>query len=76
MKPGAELTRKVAIVDDHTMMREGLAQLVNSHPGYVCCWTAGDLAEAIRCLGAERPDLPMADMTLPGRNGLGSSRMR
>lgn len=62
--------RKVAIVDDHTMMREGLAQLVRSHPGYDCCWTAGDLAGAIRCLETERPDLLMVDMTLPGRNGL------
>lgn len=69
-KAGTSHIIKVAIVDDHTMMREGLAQLVKSHPGYKCCWTAGDLHEAIKCLEAERPDLLMADMTLPGRNGL------
>jgi DNA-binding NarL/FixJ family response regulator len=61
---------KVAIVDDHPMMREGLAQLVRSQPGYDCCWTAGDITQAMRCLESERPDLLMADMTLPGRNGL------
>lgn len=62
--------KKVAIVDDHTMMREGLEQLVNSQPGFECCWTAGDLAQAIHSMEAERPDLLLADMTLPGRNGL------
>lgn len=62
--------KKVAIVDDHPMMREGLAELVKSQPGYDCCWTAGDINQAMQCLEAERPDLLMADMTLPGRNGL------
>lgn len=61
---------KVAVVDDHTMMREGLAQLVRSQPGYDCCWLAGDVAQAMECLEAERPDLLLTDMTLPGRNGL------
>ena len=60
----------VAIVDDHPMMREGLAQLVRSQPGYDCCWTAGDVSQAMQCIESERPDLLMADMTLPGRNGL------
>ena len=67
---GNSPVRKVAIVDDHTMMREGLEQFVNSQPGFQCCWTAGDLAQAIHSLEAERPDLLLADMTLPGRNGL------
>jgi DNA-binding NarL/FixJ family response regulator len=69
-KEGNNPVRKVAIVDDHTMMREGLEQLVNSQPGFQCCWMAGDLAQAIRSLEADRPDLLLADMTLPGRNGL------
>jgi DNA-binding NarL/FixJ family response regulator len=67
---GQEGVTKVAVVDDHTVMREGLAQLVRSKPGYDCCWTAGDVSEAMDCLEEKRPDLLLADMTMPGRNGL------
>ncbi|GHC53154.1 response regulator transcription factor [Roseibacillus persicicus] len=62
--------RTVAIVDDHTMMREGLAGLVNSLEGFCCCWSAGDATEAMSQLENECPKLLMVDMTLPGRNGL------
>lgn len=62
--------RTVAIVDDHTMMREGLAHLVSEIDGYECCWTAGDAAEAMNRLETMKPDLLITDMTLPGRNGL------
>jgi len=67
---GAKKNKRVGIVDDHTMMRKGLAELVESLPGYTCCWTAGDAAEALDQVEKERPDLLMTDMTLPGRNGL------
>ncbi len=66
----AKKNRTVAIVDDHTMMRDGLAQLVSGIEGYDCCWTAGDAAEAMAELEKQRPDVLITDMTLPGRNGL------
>jgi DNA-binding NarL/FixJ family response regulator len=62
--------KKVAIVDDHTMMRDGLRQLLEGLPGYRCCWTADDANSALASVEKERPDLLMTDMTLPGRNGL------
>lgn len=61
---------KVAIVDDHTMMREGLSFLVESMDEYKVCWSAGDAAEALLKIGECRPDVLLTDMTLPGRNGL------
>ena len=62
--------KTVAIVDDHTMMREGLAQLVNSLEGFETLWTAGEAAEALSLIESKKTDLLITDMTLPGRNGL------
>lgn len=70
LKLKANEEKTVAIVDDHTMMRQGLAGLVNSIVGFRCCWTAGDAPEAMKKLEEECPHLLMVDMTLPGRNGL------
>jgi len=65
-----EKFKKVAIVDDHTMMRDGLSQLVSSLPGFECCWSAASAGEALSKVEVELPDLMITDMTLPGRNGL------
>ncbi|MFN9819124.1 MAG: response regulator transcription factor, partial [Akkermansiaceae bacterium] len=68
--PNSNAVKKVAIVDDHPMMREGLEQLVKAQPGFECCWAAGNLAQAIEYLERTKPDLLIADMKLPGRNGM------
>jgi DNA-binding NarL/FixJ family response regulator len=62
--------KQVAIVDDHTMMREGLKQSVNAEPDMEVCWAAGSVAETLNALEHRRPDILTVDITLPGRNGL------
>jgi DNA-binding NarL/FixJ family response regulator len=61
---------QVAVVDDHTMMREGLKQSISAEPGMEVCWTAGSVGEALSALERLRPDMLTVDITLPGRNGL------
>jgi len=61
---------RVAIVDDHTFMREGTKMFVSSTPGYVWSWAAASAAEAIEKAGMDLPDLLLVDITLPDRNGL------
>ena len=61
---------RVAIVDDHTLMREGLSQLVNSQPDLAVVAEAGDAATALSLILAAKPDIALIDITLPGRNGL------
>jgi DNA-binding NarL/FixJ family response regulator len=61
---------RVAIIEDHTLMREGLAQLVNSQPDMAVAVEAGDAASGLTGILETRPDLALIDITLPGRNGL------
>lgn len=62
--------KKILIVDDHPMMRQGLAQLIQNEPDLAVCAEAGDVREALDNINAGKPDLVLADITLPGRNGL------
>jgi DNA-binding NarL/FixJ family response regulator len=62
--------KKILVVDDHPMMREGLAQLVGNEPDLIVCGEAGDANEAMAKIQSLKPDLVIADITLPGKNGL------
>ncbi len=61
---------RVAIVDDHTLMREGMKMFVENLEGFACAWTAGEAQDALRLLETDLPDVLVVDITLPGRNGL------
>lgn len=61
---------RVAIVDDHTLMREGIRLFVESLGGCRFAWQASTAREALLQLEHDRPDVLIADITLPDRNGL------
>ena len=61
---------RILIVDDHPMMREGLAQLIGDQPDMAVCGEAGNAPEALEKVRLLQPNLVLADITLPGRNGL------
>lgn len=62
--------QRILIVDDHPMMREGLAQLINHEPDLEVCGQAEKAGEAIECVTKLKPDIVLADISLPDRNGL------
>lgn len=62
--------KRVLLVDDHPMMREGLAQLFANQPDLEVCGEAGDANEALEKIASLKPDLVLTDITLPGKNGL------
>jgi DNA-binding NarL/FixJ family response regulator len=68
-KPATNRTR-VLIVDDHPMTRAGLVHVINHQPDLVVCCEAENAAEALDAVDACRPDLVLADITLPGKSGL------
>jgi len=61
---------RVAIVDDHTFMREGTKLFISTTPGFEWGWAAASAAEAVDCLERVMPDLLFIDISLPDRNGL------
>ena len=69
-KKAARAPTRILIVDDHPMMREGLAQLIGQQPDMMVCGEAGEAGDAVEQVGRLKPDLVLADITLPGRNGL------
>jgi DNA-binding NarL/FixJ family response regulator len=63
--------KKVLLVDDHPMMRSGLAQVINQQPDLVMCCEAGDATEAMQHIDASKPDLAVVDISLEGgKSGL------
>ncbi|HET9802247.1 MAG TPA: response regulator transcription factor [Candidatus Acidoferrum sp.] len=69
-KSAAGQRKKVFIVDDHPMMREGLAQLIAQEQDLTVCGEAEDAAEALKKIEELRPDLALVDITLRSTNGL------
>ena len=66
---GGEKSR-VFLVDDHTMFREGLRQLIEREPNMIVCGDAPDAAEAMRGIRATNPDVVLLDISLAGTSGI------
>lgn len=62
--------KRVFLVDDHPMMRAGLGHLIERQPDLAVCGEAANPAEALSILPSARPDIILADLTMPGRSGL------
>jgi DNA-binding NarL/FixJ family response regulator len=69
-KPPATQKTRVLIVDDHPMMREGLASLLGAQPDIEVCGEAESAGQALDMIPARRPGIVIADITLPGRSGI------
>src|SRR6266496_4580641 len=61
---------RVFIVDDHPLVREGLANLINEQDDLIVCGEAEDSAEAITRLATARPDVALIDISLKNESGL------
>lgn len=62
--------KRVFLVDDHPMVRERLALLIDQQPDLCVCGEAGDAPEALTGIGATRPDIAVVDLSLRSSSGL------
>jgi DNA-binding NarL/FixJ family response regulator len=61
---------RVLIVDDHPVVREGLAMHLAAQPDLDVCGEAEDLAGALTLLASARPDVAIIDISLKNSNGI------
>jgi two-component system response regulator NreC len=61
---------RVVVVDDHTLMRQGLVGLLDEDPDLVVVGQAGDASSALDTIEETRPDVVLMDVGLPGVSGL------
>lgn len=61
---------KVLLVDDHPVVREGLAQRIALEPDLAVCATCENIGNALKAVDAHHPDLVVVDLALPNGHGL------
>jgi DNA-binding NarL/FixJ family response regulator len=72
MSPAAGVARKsrVFVVDDHPIVRQGLALLINRESDLTVCGEAEDAQSAMEAIVAAQPDILVVDISLNGPDGL------
>jgi two-component system, NarL family, response regulator DevR len=68
MDPGPSVVRAF-LVDDHEVVRRGVAEVLEDDPGITVAGEAGSCAEALARVPAVRPDVVLLDMRLPDGDG-------
>jgi DNA-binding NarL/FixJ family response regulator len=58
------------VVDDHPIVRQGLAQLIDREADLVVCGEAGEARGVLDAVAAERPDILILDISLAGPDGI------
>jgi len=61
---------RVFVVDDHPIVRQGLALLIDQEPDLVVCGAAEEAESALAAIGASRHDVLVLDISLPGPDGI------
>jgi DNA-binding NarL/FixJ family response regulator len=66
---------RVVLADDHGLLRESLAAVIDSDPGLHVVGQASDGAEAVEVVGRAVPDVVLMDVRMPEMDGLEATRL-
>jgi DNA-binding NarL/FixJ family response regulator len=58
--------KRIVLIDDHLVVRQGLERLLNAGDEFVVCEEASDAAEGLEMVREMRPDAVIVDVGLPG----------
>jgi DNA-binding NarL/FixJ family response regulator len=64
------MATRIFLVEDHPVMREGYASLISHEPDMEICGEAASAEEAFAVVPGLKPDVVVADLSLPGVNGI------
>jgi DNA-binding NarL/FixJ family response regulator len=68
------MTLRIVLAEDHQIVREGLRSLLRDAQGYEVVGETGDGLEVEPLVARHRPDVLVADLVLPGLNGIEATR--
>src|ERR1700721_4388679 len=63
---------RILTVDDHALLRKGIAALVNAEPDMKLVAEASNGRDALESFRLHRPDVTLMDIQMPGFNGIGA----
>jgi DNA-binding NarL/FixJ family response regulator len=69
LKPSSD-ANKIILVDDHPMLRRGVAEAINAQHDLQVVAEAGTMQEAFKLVNEHKPDVVIIDVSLDGNNGL------
>lgn len=69
-KKQTKAKQRILIVDDHPLLREGVARLINDQSDLIVCGEAEDVAGALAAAETTKPDLAVVDISLKDQSGL------
>jgi DNA-binding NarL/FixJ family response regulator len=69
-KGGRKPSIRVLIVDDHPLLRQGIAQLINAEPDMIVCGEADNAGRAMAAIPATKCDVAIVDISLSDSNGI------
>lgn len=69
-EPAKDKRTRILLVDDHAVVRYGIAQLINRQPDLVVCGEEEAASNALGAIARLKPDLVIADISLKDSSGL------
>jgi DNA-binding NarL/FixJ family response regulator len=68
--PGKNKATRILLVDDHPVVRDGFAEVINREPDLTVCAAAEDTTGALKAIETFAPNLAIVDLTLKNSSGM------